>query len=195
MRHDCAKRVTTLISSSLLLMILSTCQVRADLYTGVISDWAESSSLMTIGDGTNGVSLWWSANTTDRGFFYGSNFMSGDPFASDVAFAGTGVTDISQITNASAYSFTSGSIGPQSDADLNPSGVGDFIVWKNVSTSHYGVLRLDDIAGRFGPLTGTWWFQSDGTANFDDNVVPVPGAVLLGIIGLSVAGVKLRRHA
>ena len=27
------------------------------------------------------------------------------------------------------------------------------------------------------------------------NVVPVPGAVLLGILGLSVAGVKLRKHA
>ena len=26
-------------------------------------------------------------------------------------------------------------------------------------------------------------------------VVPVPGAVLLGMIGLSVAGVKLRKHA
>ena len=26
-------------------------------------------------------------------------------------------------------------------------------------------------------------------------VVPVPGAVLLGILGLSVAGIKLRKHA
>ena len=30
---------------------------------------------------------------------------------------------------------------------------------------------------------------------FDDAVVPVPGAVLLGMLGLSVAGVKLRKWA
>jgi len=34
-----------------------------------------------------------------------------------------------------------------------------------------------------------------GTYTLRDAVVPVPGAVLLGIIGLSVAGVKLRKHA
>jgi len=30
---------------------------------------------------------------------------------------------------------------------------------------------------------------------YELNVVPVPGAFLLGMIGLSVAGVKLRKHA
>jgi fibro-slime domain-containing protein len=35
-------------------------------------------------------------------------------------------------------------------------------------------------------------FQLTG---FDDAVVPVPGAVLLGMLGLSVAGIKLRKHA
>ena len=32
-------------------------------------------------------------------------------------------------------------------------------------------------------------FESSGT------VVPVPGAVLLGVLGLSVAGIKLRKYA
>jgi len=35
-------------------------------------------------------------------------------------------------------------------------------------------------------------FQLNG---FDDAVVPVPGAVLLGILGLSAAGIKLRKFA
>ena len=34
-----------------------------------------------------------------------------------------------------------------------------------------------------------------GFDNVSLNVVPVPGAVILGMIGLSVAGVKLRKHA
>jgi len=34
-----------------------------------------------------------------------------------------------------------------------------------------------------------------GIDNVSLNVIPVPGAVLLGILGLSVAGVKLRKHA
>ena len=199
MRHYCAKRVITLVSPLFLLLILFTCQVRADLYTGVISGWAESGPVMTIGDGTNGVSLWWSINTYDRGWFYGSDYMS-DPFESDVAFA-TGVTDISQITDASIYSFTSVAIGPRSDADFNPDGIGDFLIWKNISTNHYGAVRLDDIYVPQGggllnaKLNATWWFQSDGTGNFNDTVVPVPGAVLLGMLGLGATGIKLRKFA
>lgn len=42
------------------------------------------------------------------------------------------------------------------------------------------------------PLTlsaGEYWFSHDAT------VVPIPGAVLLGMLGLSAAGIKLRRFA
>lgn len=50
-------------------------------------------------------------------------------------------------------------------------------------------------------LTGGQWFMdSYGTNRYIGEVyalqiVPVPGAVLLGILGLSVAGLKLRKHA
>ncbi|MHC4117314.1 MAG: hypothetical protein ACYSWO_07375 [Planctomycetota bacterium] len=37
--------------------------------------------------------------------------------------------------------------------------------------------------------------EAAGTVTFEGTVVPVPGAVLLGMIGLSIAGVKLRKHA
>ena len=48
------------------------------------------------------------------------------------------------------------------------------------------------------PMSNTAW----GGGNYYEpeidavaGVVPVPGAVLLGMLGLSVAGVKLRKHA
>ena len=59
----------------------------------------------------------------------------------------------------------------------------------------------------FEDLVATWTNQdgSQGTSDWDYtdfvvmvesvNPVPVPGAVLLGILGLSAAGIKLRRFA
>lgn len=46
--------------------------------------------------------------------------------------------------------------------------------------------------------TGTWFSQgaySTTSGSVDASVVPVPGAVLLGMIGLTIAGVKLRKSA
>ncbi len=44
-------------------------------------------------------------------------------------------------------------------------------------------------------LAGTEGYGSGYEGVLDIQAVPVPGAVLLGILGLSVAGVRLRRHA
>jgi MYXO-CTERM domain-containing protein len=159
----------------------------ATVISGTISDWSESGPVLQIGDGANHVSIWWSINTYDRGWFYGSGF-TGD---SDVAFA-SGVTDVTQITDASIYSYTSGSIGPQGDADYNANGIGDFIVWNNINTGHYGVLRLDDIdvidlSIPLAELDGTWWFQTDGTGNF----VPTPSTLVL--LGLGALAARRRR--
>jgi hypothetical protein len=44
--------------------------------------------------------------------------------------------------------------------------------------------------------SGDFYFQkSKFTVESDYNPVPVPGAVLLGMLGLSVVGVKLRKRA
>lgn len=83
--------------------------------SGTITDWAESGPVIAIGDDANHVSLWWSINTLDRGWFYGSAF-TGD---SDVALA-SGVTEVTQISDACVYNFTSGAIGPFCDADCDP---------------------------------------------------------------------------
>lgn len=164
--------------------------------SGTISDWIESGPVEIIGDGTNSVSLAWSINTFDKGFFYGEDI---DGY-SNVAFA-AGVTDITQITDASIYTFTSGSIGPQCDADCNPNGIGDFIVWNNPDTGYYGVLRVDDIfvVDPSNPdisfntaLNGTWWFQTDGSGDFSSRSVPEP-SLILGIFAVSGIGSAILR--
>jgi hypothetical protein len=151
-------------------------QTNASITTGTISNWPESGPKYVIGDGTNHVTLFWSIVYDDHGWFYGSGQLTD----SDVAFA-SGITKASQITDASIFTFTNSSIGPHPDADADPDGTGDFIIWQNISTGHYGVLRIDDIHIPAGggwsdaKLDGTWWFQGDGTGNF----ISAPGAVIL----------------
>ena len=48
---------------------------------------------------------------------------------------------------------------------------------------------------RFQSLTGSGWGPAIDNVSLNPSVVPVPGAVLLGMLGLSVAGIKLRKHA
>ena len=156
---------------------------QGELITGSIEDWAESGPLQVIGDGTNNVTLFWSINTSNRGFFYGSGF-TGD---SDVAIA-PGISDIAEITDAASFAYTSGFIGPVCDADCAGNGVGTFVVWNNINTGHFGALRIDDIVGSGlgATLNGTWWFQTDGSGDFQP---PSDPATLLEQLGVNIAGV------
>ncbi|MFC1634010.1 hypothetical protein ACFL5Z_04150 [Planctomycetota bacterium] len=43
--------------------------------------------------------------------------------------------------------------------------------------------------------SGNYWLIDNITTDASDIVVPVPGAVLLGLLGLSAAGIKLRKFA
>ena len=175
--------------------------------THLVSDnWGRPNDGVIIGDGTNHVSLsWFQAGPHTGNFelywdFYGykQNMM--------IAFA-AGVTDISQITDASIFSFTNGAtIGPYCDAVCDPDGVGDFIVAKNIFTGHYGVLRIDDIQfteefgfdppAYYSNLYGTWWFQTDGTGDFSSvSSVPEPSTYMLFGIGLLVLlGYRIRQR-
>lgn len=137
--------------------------------------------MTVIGDDNNHVTMWWSYNTPGKGWFYG-RWHTGD---SDVAYA-EGITDITQITDASIFTFNKQSVGPLCDAQADRDGPGDFVIWRNVDTSYYGALRIDDINSR--GLTGTWWFQTDGTANF----VPEPATILL--LGLGGLLARKRSH-
>ena len=66
--------------------------------------------------------------------------------------------------------------------------------WTSKETNRYVNIFLTD-----GDMFDTAVFQSNQYAFEFDNLavgqVPVPGAVLLGILGLSAAGIKLRRFA
>lgn len=171
----------------------------AAILSGTISDWNESAEVRAIGDGTNHVSFWWSINSLEpqRGWFYGSVF-TGD---SDVAWA-QGATDISDITDAESFNFTSTHVDKGITLGTGTFGndVGDFLVFRNNATHHYGVFRPDSIY-RVNPnnpeigfntaLTGTWWFQTDGTGNF--SAVPEP-ATLAGL-GIGCAALLRRRRA
>jgi len=55
-------------------------------------------------------------------------------------------------------------------------------------------VALTRIRWNEGLETGHTWNEETTLDNFAATVVPVPGAVLLGILGLSAVGVKLRKH-
>lgn len=140
-----------------------------EILTGVLTDWSESAELRSFGDGHHDVTGWWSINTTDRGWFYGS-LHTGD---SDVALA-EGAVSVDDITDASALEYVTTFLpNPLCDADCDPDGVGEFVVWRNFD-DFYGAFRVDDI---FEPspfdwsLNGTWWFQPDGSPNLADSII------------------------
>ena len=54
---------------------------------------------------------------------------------------------------------------------------------------------ITNIGLQIGSNMGSGDYEMPSGTSFDVNVVPVPGAVLLGILGLSVAGIKLRKFA
>jgi len=88
------------------------------------------------------------------------------------------------------------------------SGVLTDVMFKDNGTSdgqfngHAGsLLTISDSGPWVGTLmelstTGTWFSEGDYTSNsgsVDASVVPIPTAVLLGFLGLGVAGLKLRK--
>ena len=156
------------------LVLVISARAYGDPISGTITNWPESSSPITIGDGTNSVNMWWSiayTGTPATGYFYGSSYVAD----SDVAVA-TGVTDISQLTNAAAFTYTSGTVGPVP--------AGNFILYRNTVTGYYAALLITNIAYPDG-LSGTWWFQTDGSANLSpSSVVAEPSSVVLLAAGL-----------
>lgn len=171
--------------------------VHATVISGKITNWEDNGPQLQIGDGINYVNINWSYNFYHRGWFYrGSDAVRNVEIISEVAFA-SGVTDISQIKDASIFNFGTQTIGPYFDAVGDPDRTGDFIVWKNMYTGYYGVLRIDDITytGPQSPianLDGTWWFQTNGTGDF--SVVPEPSSFLLFLCGQAALGILFKRR-
>jgi hypothetical protein len=217
MRTDCAgvgthrgKKLTPVLSAahrataalagfcSLVLAVLAASTTHAHLLTGSIVNYPESepSYAFSFGDGPHSVTLTWSVNNINRsGFFYRNG-------KTEVALA-TGVSSVTQITDADAYSFTTSLsyyIGPVSDAAYT-GGLNSFILLKNTTDNFFGVVRLDDIFAYAVPidhgtyksysgLNATWWFQSNGTGNFS----PVPEPAAATLIGLGLTALFVRRR-
>ncbi|MBX9893636.1 MAG: PEP-CTERM sorting domain-containing protein [Nitrosomonas sp.] len=157
-----------------------------------------SSTPIKFGDGVHSVTSHWGATSLHHGYIDGFFYPEGDApiHYSDVAFA-VGVTDISQITDASIFSF-SDRTPSLCDAICDPDGVGDFVVVRNVLDGYYGVLRIDKIDYRDseseedGFLQATWWFQTDGTGNFVSPVPEPSSYLMLGIGMLILLGYRVR---
>jgi hypothetical protein len=172
---------------------LSAPAARSEVISGVIDEWPESGTDLVLGDGVNSVRISWSLQFYDTGYFYGRSGVQGN---SEVA-ALPDVTDVSQVTDASAYSFNSyppDSVGPLCDADCDTDQVGDFVVFRSLDTGHFLVLRIDDIrvddlAQSIAFLDGTWWFQTDGTGSF---AAPEPPRAALLAIALGALALRAR---
>jgi hypothetical protein len=179
---------------------------RADILTGAITNWVDLTEgfpplrPQAIGDGVHHVTGMWSLaswdpsdDVSDSGYLYGSVFTAD----TEVAPA-HGITSIDQIVDASVFTFTDAantSTTALFDAE-QPSGIGDFVVLRNINSGHYGVMRIDDVydphlnsIGRLSArLDVTWWFQTDGSADFS---IPTPSTLAIAAIA---AGLTTRRR-
>lgn len=161
-----------------------------------------------VGDGVNHVTInpqfasWFEWETSL--WFYGSALDGGVDgwHDTDIALV-LGVTDISLITDASAYTFTNGATpepllatdyvptASPPDGWVTPSS--GLVLLRNNNTGHYGAVIYRtgwDFIGGFDPAYGPasvmveleWYFQTDGSGDFSS--IPAPGAAsLLGVAG------------
>ena len=89
------------------------------------------------------------------------------------------------------------SLDNQSWIDLGEVSTGDYNLTVPVAyLNDDGLLdvKIDVYDNEFGYPTGDIYFDLS-TLSGEFTVVPVPAAVLLGLLGLGAAGIKLRRHA
>ncbi len=150
------------------------------------------------------VTLFWTNRNPNLGFgyIYGSGWDGASNGDTDIAIA-TGVTDISQITDASSYGFTDQYL-VVNDGQL-AGGVGNFVVMHNKVSDYFGVLRIDDIRPREhstipfdGVMDATWWFAADHGTDFSGPTMisPIPESPVYGIGAALMLGslVTLRRR-
>lgn len=142
---------------------LLTCPI---VTTGAVLNLNDS-AFTNISDGTNSIQFTWSvASPGNSGYVYTTA-------NADIANA-PGITNVSQITNASVFTFiTSGNIGPLKDAAAN-GGIGQFFLLRHKTNGRYVAMRFDDIQAN-GKLNASWWFQSQlGQSNFGCVLPPPP---------------------
>ncbi|MCK6562982.1 choice-of-anchor D domain-containing protein, partial [bacterium] len=122
--------------------------------TGFINDWWEGGPALAFDylvPVQSGILGWWSRNTATHAWFYGYNEST------EVAHV-TGISDISEIADASIY--------PYDDWAVGPVGAGEFVLFHNTATGYYAALRIDRFLDAGARIDLTWYFQSDGSPDF-----------------------------
>ena len=145
-------------------------------------------------------------NVTDPDDNLLNTYTSADPFAGNAFGFYLDSTDNAAVGGGLFYSDTSLNTADGLDHMYAYQGEGDMVLLPEQMFSKQWtpggfVLAWEDLVGPYGDPYGGTTGKSD--RDFTDmvlmiesiNPVPVPGAVLLGILGLSAAGIKLRRFA
>lgn len=207
-KHNASRGRMTVGAGALALASFLTVTADAEVISGSLLDVGLNEfgfNSGVFGDGTNSVEFiaqfaWWTEGSGGM-WFYGSEFNYDDESLakSEVAFV-PDVLDVSLITDASSYSYTTDALansvavtgGPQLHGSLT-----GLVLLRNQATGHFGALRLDGMRVE-NPWTFnadgidvTWWFQTDGTGDFSS--VPSPGTASVLLAPLLGACRRRRR--
>ncbi|MGH7242874.1 MAG: hypothetical protein ACREJD_05595 [Phycisphaerales bacterium] len=188
--------------------------LHAAIVTGTIEERVAPMNgyfIRTIGDGVNNVQIFLNFgyyNPTNRALGFNARYSGfsqespGDEWTNtDIAFV-PNVLDPSQLGDVSQLTFTSFALDEYvmaaawSAAHPNPAVPTGLVVHRNVDTGHYAVVRLNDMWGfqnqavQGSMANLTWWFQTDGTANFSS--VPGPAGITTFAFA-SLAAARRRR--
>lgn len=172
--------IKKLMFSLLLLTLANTSN--AVLITGEIDTIEESSGIpFSWGDGVNDLFQEWSvAAANSSGWFYASDYF---PSSNSDIFVYTGLSDVSTIDDASQFDYqTTGSAFAEE---------GDTVFFRG-NNGFYGAWYIRDIfsgdsvnSNFYSALSGTWYFQTDGSSNFSSVAVPTPGTFLIFLVALA----------
>ena len=186
-------------------LLLSPIASSAAVITGKVDTWLEYFEILKVGQGDHQVAMDWSVKTPHSAFFYRFDSQS---YKMEVAHAKE-IRSIHEIVDASKFVFTNDfddNIKNVCDAICSPTGSGEFVIYKNIQSGHFAVFQVgrifwpdievvkaklpewqhEQLYG-FSPaaMDGTWWFQTDGSANFSQ--IPTPSAgLLLGTASLII---------
>jgi hypothetical protein len=147
------------------LALALSCAGAAAAHTAVLSgpliNVPESRGVFTWGDGVNDLFQQWSYRTSGSGWFYGSTYF----YTSNAdVFVYHGLANPTAITNAESFPYT----------DSSAAGVpGDTVFFRGMN-GRYGawaiaaidVIALPPAPGPWSVLSGTWYFQTDGSGCF-----------------------------
>ena len=124
-----------------------------DVLYGQISDIPESRSDWIWGDSINWLCQQWSKNTSDSGFFYGTNF----PWSNADVYVLEATSDPLAVVAAENFAYT---------ADSVRASEGETVFFRG-RNGFFGAWTIDEIDDQTqNLLSGTWYFKAGGSGDF-----------------------------